>query len=94
MVTVVLMISTQTEEQLLLDTVLVWPAGTILTDINKLMFPKPEGEGKQAPRIPKLIISKDDMQLLKQGAKPGDAQRAGQSPAPCLRVVCIMHAFV
>ena len=44
--------------------------GTILTEITKLTFPNVDA-AKPQPKIPKLIISKDDMAILRQAGSPG-----------------------
>lgn len=55
-------------------------AGAMLTDVTKLTFPNVDPQ--KQPRIPRLIISKDDMQTLKQTAIPGGALHEPQHMCP------------
>lgn len=46
-------------------------AGEMLTEVPKLSFPKVD-ERKPPPRIPPLVIAKDDIDAVKRSGNPGE----------------------
>ncbi|KAK9806596.1 hypothetical protein WJX73_006230 [Symbiochloris irregularis] len=64
-------------------TLLCHDTGEMLTEVPKLSFPK-VGEGKPHPRIPPLLIAKDDMDAVKRSGAPG-LQVLGFAPRTALQ---------